>query len=115
MPVLAYSLLAQQILLRLGAPYLPAARRYRLIQSVYLKPDFESGGKNEGGKPGFRFGGGSAPSGGSWLPTGLLHVSLTSVNKHSNCNQFSDDDKQKCKVDISQGIAYSYHASERHR
>ena len=44
--------------------WLPAAQQYRLIQSVYLKPDFELGGKNEGGKPGFGFDGGSVPSGG---------------------------------------------------
>ena len=44
--------------------YLTSADTYRLTQSVFLEPGFDWGGRNEGGKLGFGFGGGSAPSGG---------------------------------------------------
>lgn len=44
--------------------YLTSANTYRLTQSIFLEPGFDWGGKNEGGKLGFGFGGGSAPSGG---------------------------------------------------
>jgi len=40
-------------------------RTYRLVQSIYFEPDFDWGGeKNQGGKMGFGFGGGTTPSGG---------------------------------------------------
>ena len=60
---------------------IPSARSYRLTQSVYLEPGFEYGGKNEGGKLGFGFGGGSAPSGGVVEPDGFTARFMWRGNK----------------------------------
>ena len=51
--------------------YLSSADTYRLTQSVYLEPGFDWGGTNEGGKLGFGFGGGSAPTGGKLQTDGF--------------------------------------------
>ena len=48
-----------------------AKRTYRLSQSIYLEPDFDWGRKNQGGKLGFGFGGGTAPTGGQIKPDGF--------------------------------------------
>jgi len=51
---------------------LPAARTYRVVQSVYFEPEFEWGGaENQGGKFGFGLGGGTSPSGGTMDPAGF--------------------------------------------
>ena len=45
---------------------LPAARTYRLVQSVFFEPGWDWGGeRRQGGKIGFGFSGGTAPSGGT--------------------------------------------------
>jgi hypothetical protein len=48
----------------LANAYLPSERTYRLTQSVFFESGFDWGGTEEGGKLGFGFSGGSAPSGG---------------------------------------------------
>ena len=65
----------------LAGANLPSARAYRLTQSVYLEPGFEYGAKNEGGKLGFGFGGGSAPSGGEVAPDGFTARFMWRGNK----------------------------------
>ena len=65
----------------LAGANLPSARGYRLTQSVYLEPGFEYGGRNEGGKLGFGFGGGSAPSGGEVAPDGFTARFMWRGNK----------------------------------
>ncbi len=50
---------------------LQSSRTYRLTQSLYFEPGFDWGGKNEGGKVAFGFGGGSSPSGGALRTDGF--------------------------------------------
>lgn len=46
-------------------------RTYRLTQSFYFEPGWDWGGRFEGGKLGFGFGGGTAPMGGTIDPNGF--------------------------------------------
>jgi len=48
-----------------------AKRTYRLSQRIFLEPEFDWGRKNQGGKLGFGFGGGTAPTGGQVKPDGF--------------------------------------------
>jgi len=48
-----------------------AKRTYRLSQKIYLEPGFDWGRKNQGGKLGFGFGGGTTPTGGQLQPDGF--------------------------------------------
>ncbi len=50
---------------------LPAYRTYRITQSFYFEPGFDWGGRFEGGKLGFGFGGGTRPTGGTVDPNGF--------------------------------------------
>lgn len=50
---------------------LKAKRTYRLSQRIFLEPGFDWGRKNQGGKLGFGFGGGTAPTGGQIKPDGF--------------------------------------------
>ena len=70
----------------LAGANLPSARSYRLTQSVYLEPGFDYGGKNEGGKLGFGFGGGSAPSGGVVAPDGFTARFMWRGNKDGSAH-----------------------------
>ncbi|MGQ7846325.1 polysaccharide lyase [Granulosicoccus sp. 3-233] len=54
-----------------GKGVLAPSRTYSITQSVYLEPDFDWGGKNEGGKLGFGLGGGSTPTGGNLYQDGF--------------------------------------------
>ena len=46
-------------------------RTYRISQRIFLEPGFDWGRKNQGGKIGFGFGGGSTPTGGKVQPDGF--------------------------------------------
>lgn len=46
-------------------------RTYRLTQSFFFEPGFDWGGRHEGGKLGYGFGGGTAPTGGTVDPAGF--------------------------------------------
>jgi len=50
---------------------LESKRSYRLSQKIYLEPEFDWGRKNQGGKLGFGFGGGTTPTGGQIKPDGF--------------------------------------------
>ena len=77
---------------------LAPARTYRLAQSYYFEPGFDWGGRNEGGKMGFGFGGGSAPSGGQLQPDGFTSRFMWRGNKdgtaHAAVYAYSADRSQ---------------------
>ena len=70
----------------LASAYLPSERTYRLTQSVFLEPDFDWGGTEEGGKLGFGFSGGSAPSGGLLQTDGFSARFMWRGNKDGTAN-----------------------------
>ncbi len=54
-----------------GKGTLPSSQTYTLTQSFFLEPDFDWGGRHEGGKIGFGLGGGSTPTGGNLFQDGF--------------------------------------------
>ena len=78
--------------------YLSSTDTYRLTQSIYLEPGFDWGGKNEGGKLGFGFGGGTAPTGGKLQTDGFTARFMWRGNKdgtaHITIYSYAADRKQ---------------------
>lgn len=66
------------------AGFLKAADTYTLTQSIMFDPNFDWGGKDEGGKFGFGLGGGSTPTGSEVSESGFTLRPMWRGNRHND-------------------------------